>query len=189
MTNIKLKPCPFPTCGSDDTGIYAAHSLEGLGGIEWAGKCKKCNSQGPTRTTTKEASKAWNARDIPDDLLARQLSKLSMDQLYVVWESIHEGKPNDIVDINDFAPRLLRAALDKEFKCRQRTWVRSLDIGDTVCDCRYKHLKIIEIGGKDSDNVYDISFVLEDGSNCSAIHCCNPVDHTWAHPEESNTEL
>lgn len=61
-------------------------------------------------------------------------------------------------------------------------WILDLRVGDTVCDCRYKHLKIIRI---DEDIIrgkhVDRSLQLEDGSNCSAKHCCSPADHE---PEE-----
>jgi hypothetical protein len=50
------------------------------------------------------------------------------------------------------------------------------DVGDYVCDCRYKHVKIRE---KDEDDV-----VTEDGWACSIVHCCNPVDHEWEHPRD-----
>jgi len=69
----------------------------------------------------------------------------------------------------------------------KKKWAKSLKVGDVVCDCRYKHLKIAEIDGQESDNVYDIQLVLEDGSCCSAIHCCDPVDHEWDHSKEEGT--
>lgn len=48
-------------------------------------------------------------------------------------------------------------------------------VGMVVCDCRYKHLKIIAIhDGGDLE--------LEDGSMCSYEHCCDPVPHVWEHP-------
>lgn len=47
-------------------------------------------------------------------------------------------------------------------------------IGDIVCDCRYKHLKIIE---RDKDDL-----TLEDGSHCSLIHCCDDPTHKEKHP-------
>lgn len=46
--------------------------------------------------------------------------------------------------------------------------------GDTVCDCRYRHLRIAARDGDDR--------TLEDGSHCSLIHCCDTPGHTWAHP-------
>ncbi len=48
-------------------------------------------------------------------------------------------------------------------------------IGKVVCDCKFQHLKIIEI--IDSDTV-----VLEDNSVCSLKHCCDEVPHSWKHP-------
>ena len=32
--------------------------------------------------------------------------------------------------------------------------------------------------------IYDRNFILEDGSRCSALHCCDSTDHIWEHPEE-----
>lgn len=49
--------------------------------------------------------------------------------------------------------------------------------GDVVCDCRYRHLRITERDGDD--------LVLEDGSRCSLIHCCDPPDHAWQHPDQT----
>ena len=66
---------------------------------------------------------------------------------------------------------------------KKKEWAKSLKVGDVVCDCRYKHLKIAEISGQDSDNAYDIDVVLEDGSSCSIIHCCDRVNHDWSHPK------
>lgn len=60
-----------------------------------------------------------------------------------------------------------------------------LKVGDVVCDCRYQHLKITSItpyAPNDDGEVWDYDLVLEDGSNCSAIHCCSPADHAWRHP-------
>jgi len=103
----------------------------------------------------------------------------------------------------------------------KRQWMQSLKVGDYVCDCRYKHLSIVEIhevrrvrfnrfwalftylgdfGGEIyfwlcetlSENkflskifsyVADKDLTLEDGANCSAMHCCDPVDHKWNHEE------
>ncbi len=60
-------------------------------------------------------------------------------------------------------------------------WAENLKVGDVVCDCRYKHLKIAEMSGEQD---YDIQLTLEDGSCCSAIYCCDRADHDWKHPEE-----
>lgn len=95
-------------------------------------------------------------------------------------------------------------------------WAKTLKVGDTVCDCRYKHLRIADIRDRRYvvypwlirqiifsdyipmfltdwlDDAYsylarkigytelaDRDITLEDGSNCSAMHCCdNPHDHT-----------
>lgn len=54
-------------------------------------------------------------------------------------------------------------------------------VGDVVCDCRYKHLKIAE---REGDFI-----VLEDGRACSLEHCCDPPDHEWEHPKFEFIEL
>lgn len=55
-----------------------------------------------------------------------------------------------------------------------REWLDSLKEGDVVCDCRFKHLKIVS---RDGDDV-----LLSDGSSCSLSHCCDPADHADPHP-------
>ena len=51
------------------------------------------------------------------------------------------------------------------------------EVGMIVCDCKYAHLKIIEL-------IDDDTIVLEDGSVCSFEHCCDVVQHPdWEHPE------
>lgn len=64
-------------------------------------------------------------------------------------------------------------------------WAISLKVGDLVCDCRFKHVKIAEINTEDINSVYDIQIVTEDGRNCSVMYCCDAVDH----PEEEHTEI
>jgi putative endonuclease len=54
-------------------------------------------------------------------------------------------------------------------------WIRSLKVGDTVCDCRHEHHKIIRIeectcGG-------DRNLITDDDYSFSARHCCDPADH------------
>lgn len=52
-------------------------------------------------------------------------------------------------------------------------------VGDLVCDCRFKHLKVVEI---DEDGEFA---TLEDGFSCSIEKCLDPVPHPeWIHPEE-----
>lgn len=51
-------------------------------------------------------------------------------------------------------------------------WIASLKEGDLVCDCRFRHLKIISRDGGD--------VLLSDGSSCSLASCCPPD-----HPEEN----
>jgi hypothetical protein len=52
-------------------------------------------------------------------------------------------------------------------------------VGDVVCDCRYRHLRVIEVNGDD--------LVLEDGSHCSWEHCCDAVPHDAEHPAAVQT--
>lgn len=53
------------------------------------------------------------------------------------------------------------------------------EIGMFVCDCRYKHQRIVWVDPVDQDTVR-----LEDGHVCSFIHCCDTVPHSeWEHPE------
>lgn len=63
----------------------------------------------------------------------------------------------------------------------KKEWARSLKVGDVVCDCRLKHLKIKEIIDQESDNVYDMVVILEDDAHCSVMNCCDPVSHDWKH--------
>ena len=84
----------------------------------------------------------------------------------------------------------------------------TVQVGDLVCDCRYRHLKVAEVRRiyaqtlgwywldrivlwywfPDSvrskiwqhwpwKEIVDANLVLEDGAGCSAVHCCDPVDH------------
>jgi hypothetical protein len=50
-------------------------------------------------------------------------------------------------------------------------------VGDLVCDCFYRHLRIVWID-EENDEIE-----LEDGSHHSLPFCCDPPDHDWAHPE------
>lgn len=56
--------------------------------------------------------------------------------------------------------------------------IDSPTIGDIVCDCRYKHLRVVGIELGDMDML-----ILEDGWRCSWLHCCDTVPHDWQHPE------
>lgn len=50
------------------------------------------------------------------------------------------------------------------------------EIGMVVCNCKYQHLKIVEIED-DGDMV-----ILENGFRCSFEYCCDPVPHPqWEH--------
>lgn len=115
-------------------------------------------------------------------------------------------------------------SMSAEYRQRMQ-WIKSLQVGDEVCDCRYRHLAIQEIvpqyypwmpwvirhlifadwmPQKLSDwldtqwdriarrlhltRLYDYDLVLEDGSGCSAFHCCTPADHTVEeHPKQEET--
>lgn len=55
--------------------------------------------------------------------------------------------------------------------------IRKIKPGDTVCDCRFKHLKVLTVH-PDGDTV-----TLEDGANCSIRHCLDRADHKWSHPK------
>ena len=48
-------------------------------------------------------------------------------------------------------------------------------IGEMVCDCTYRHQRIVEVDGDDC--------ILEDGSSVSYELCCDPANHEWEHPE------
>jgi hypothetical protein len=50
-------------------------------------------------------------------------------------------------------------------------------VGTVVCDCRFKHLKVVEIL-----NEYHVR--LEDETVCAIEYCLDPVDHSMEdHPE------
>lgn len=103
----------------------------------------------------------------------------------------------------------------------KKMWLKSLKVGDTVCDCQYKHQKIVsleevyqyvfpwiirQIIFRDfwPDSIYkflndswmkfvkffnykklaDKDLVLENGSHCSAKHCCDEPNHQWKHNDE-----
>ena len=57
-------------------------------------------------------------------------------------------------------------------------------VGDVVCDCRYKHLIVVETYPEYNDRgeLVDVFLKLEDGSNCSATHCIDKVPHESEHP-------
>ena len=46
-------------------------------------------------------------------------------------------------------------------------------VGDVVCDCFYRHLRIVWID-EENDQIE-----LEDGSYHSLPFCCDPPDHTF----------
>lgn len=83
-------------------------------------------------------------------------------------------------------------------------------VGDVVCDCWYRHQKIVKIdldySAKRSirwvtwiplpfflfgwlyrvwpQEIVDASLILENGGSCSLTHCCSHPDHGWPHPSE-----
>lgn len=70
-------------------------------------------------------------------------------------------------------------------------WFLNLKVGDVVCDCRFKHQKIVEIIQYEHPESRDV--VLEDGMHCGE-QCLDPVDtHTEVdHPNwkrEENGEI
>lgn len=99
-------------------------------------------------------------------------------------------------------------------RTKKEKWMESLKVGDTVCDCRFKHSVIKEI--HDSRwkqlpttilrilmaipgmwrvepfitmvfgriRLMDRVLLLEDGTRCSALYCCDPPDHKENHPEK-----
>jgi len=54
--------------------------------------------------------------------------------------------------------------------------MRAPRVGDLVCDCRYRHERIVAVDD-DGDTV-----TFADGFTCSWVHCCDPADHEWQHP-------
>lgn len=60
----------------------------------------------------------------------------------------------------------------------QEEWLKSLKVGDVVCDCKYRHLKIIDIFEEEHDGMlWDKLLTLENNQSCSALYCCGPVNH------------
>lgn len=78
----------------------------------------------------------------------------------------------------------------------------ALKVGDTICDCNYRHQEVISIEDELFSNqslyryfdwlplwchdilekiwpkyVGDKALILKDGSSCSAIHCADIVPH------------
>lgn len=89
-----------------------------------------------------------------------------------------------------------------------REQMLSLKVGDVVCDCRFKHLKIVEIHEEwwssvpkwllwtplflhgliehfVPETLHDKRLVFEDGQSCSALNCVHAVPHDWEHPDGS----
>ena len=72
-------------------------------------------------------------------------------------------------------------------------WAKSIKVGDTICNCNFKHLKVIEMlpcceqeeQRNDCDcNIYDMKVTLEDGSWCNLMYCADAIPH----PEEWHGE-
>ena len=55
----------------------------------------------------------------------------------------------------------------------KKAWVANLRVGDMVVDCKGRSIRIKE---KSEGEGYDVQLVLADGSCCSAMNCCVPVD-------------
>lgn len=55
MKQEKLKPCPNPACGSEDTIVISDIN----GWVYWA-VCRMCGMTGPNAPTEAEARKAWD---------------------------------------------------------------------------------------------------------------------------------
>lgn len=49
-------------------------------------------------------------------------------------------------------------------------------VGMIVCDCKFRHVAIVEIDGDD--------LILEGGFSCSWAHCCEPIPHPGFEHEE-----
>lgn len=57
-------------------------------------------------------------------------------------------------------------------------WVKSLQVGDIIENCRYISQKIVKITDCVHGNeVYDRDLMLEDGTMCSAMNCCGPYEN------------
>lgn len=85
-----------------------------------------------------------------------------------------------------------------------------VEVGDVICDCRFRHLKVIEVEddmavrrglfqkfdwllptflyeflyNRRPTEVVDKNLTLEDGAQCSAMHCADVVPHLWEHDDE-----
>jgi hypothetical protein len=91
-------------------------------------------------------------------------------------------------------------------------WIKSLKVGDQVCDCRFQHHTIVSLEEEwrpiwlspkwmtdwmpvflfdwcfyaeqwicrkiGRMELIDKTLMLDDGANCSAKHCCDPIDHS-----------
>lgn len=101
----------------------------------------------------------------------------------------------------------------------KRSWMESLKVGDQVCDCGLRHLKIVNVTEcwmpvpsnlflkltpdwlpdklwhwiwqvhdfvcrkLNLMSLVDKDLILEGGYHCSAMSCCDPIDHEWKHDE------
>ena len=54
------------------------------------------------------------------------------------------------------------------WRYKKNKWCRNVKVGDIVCDCRGRHVKVAQ-----RDDYDDIT--TEDGFGCSLWHCCSPV--------------
>lgn len=62
---------------------------------------------------------------------------------------------------------------------RHKKWYpifQKIKVGDIICTCAWKHLKVAKIEKEYSDNskyIYDLNLIMENGGHCSFINCCN----------------
>ena len=74
---------------------------------------------------------------------------------------------------------------------RVKLWIKSIKVGDIVCDCQYLHSKVIALehryGGpwEKGYSWRDKAVILENGSHCSLFYCANDPNHKWLHPTKS----
>ena len=72
-------------------------------------------------------------------------------------------------------------------KAEKLAWGATLKVGDIVNDCRFRDIAIKEIvpcrydGVRgaligDGTEIFDYDLRLEDGADCSLMHCCNHPD-------------
>ena len=76
---------------------------------------------------------------------------------------------------------------------RRKKWIKSVKVGDIVCDCQYMHSKVIALehryGGPLSwvkgMEWQDKAVLLENGMNCTLVNCASDPNHPWKHPSKT----